>query len=220
MKQYYKFINLGKQAHNGMDYKVGDFTDPRARPLSEIGSCESGAIYFTDMENLSHFYNWGTHLAWVTPLSRIKKDSDGNKWKAHKIRITKILPKKEALLHIEDLEFWQGYLLEGISFAKVKSLGAKSPAVMRWLLFRNRRNAAELDYFLKLLKFYKTDKEMVKNITDRNLFSAKEIPALIKNKLWMYLTEDELGTLINNKSWKEALQILNHDVTILQSRYR
>jgi hypothetical protein len=93
-RQYYKVIN--PKGHNGLKYKLGINTDPNSRPLQKVGSCEMGAIYFTDAEHLSGFRNYGTLIAWVEPVSRIKPD-EGNKWKAHTINITKMLPIKDAL---------------------------------------------------------------------------------------------------------------------------
>ena len=92
--QYYKVINPA--GHHGLKYKVGLNTDPKALPLHLVGSCEEGAIYFTDKEHLLDFRGYGFLIAWVTPKSTIKPDKE-NKWKAHTIEITKMLPFKEAL---------------------------------------------------------------------------------------------------------------------------
>lgn len=100
--QYYKVINT-KDGHHGLFYKVGITEDPRKRPLGEIGTCESGAIYFTNAEYILRFDHYGDSIAWVTPISRIKLDEGGNKWKAHKIKITKILPIKDAIRFIRGI---------------------------------------------------------------------------------------------------------------------
>lgn len=93
-KQYYKVIDT-KDGHHGYKYKMGINTDPHPVPLDQIGSCDAGALYFTDKENLADFRNFGTHIAWVTPISEVKDDF--KKYKAHTIKITKILPMEKAL---------------------------------------------------------------------------------------------------------------------------
>lgn len=94
-KQYYKVIN--PRGHYGLVYKLGENVDPNPVALNKIRSCGAGAIYFTDKENLKEFSWHGTMIAWVTPLSPVKMDEEGDKWKAHKINITKMLPIKDAI---------------------------------------------------------------------------------------------------------------------------
>jgi hypothetical protein len=99
-KQYYKVINT-KNGHHGLYYKLGINIDPSPTPLEQIRSCGAGAIYFTTAENLPSFAGYGDKIAWVTPISKVKVD--GNKLKAHRIKITKILPFKDALPLIKEI---------------------------------------------------------------------------------------------------------------------
>lgn len=94
--QYYKMIN--PKGHNGLKYKMGKNLDPNPVDLSEIGSCEPGAIYFTTKKNLPGFGSYGNKIAWVTPIGRIVKDNE--KSKAHGIIITKMLPVEKAIQEI------------------------------------------------------------------------------------------------------------------------
>jgi len=98
--QYYKIINT--RGHNGLVYHLGKNFDPDITPLSRVGSCQPGAIYFTKAEYLYRFISHGSKIAWVKPIGYVKRDSEGDKWKAKGIEITQMLSFKEALPLIYD----------------------------------------------------------------------------------------------------------------------
>lgn len=94
--QYYKVVNT-VWGHHGFQYKVGINTDPNPIPLDQIPSCGKGALYFVTVDQLEDWIDKGDSIAWITPISRVVKDSDEGKYKAHKVRVTKMLPIAEAL---------------------------------------------------------------------------------------------------------------------------
>lgn len=106
--QYFKVVNVDA-GHYGLKYKIGINEDPNPIPLDKIPSCGRGAIYFTTAENLHYFNHYGSHIAWVTPISQIK--ADGEKFKAHKIKITKILPFALAIPLIKEIPItdWESF---------------------------------------------------------------------------------------------------------------
>lgn len=56
--QYYKVINPA--GHHGLVFHLGENSDPKAiKPISKVGSCEVGAIYFTTKEYLYRFKRCG-----------------------------------------------------------------------------------------------------------------------------------------------------------------
>jgi len=112
--QYFKIVS--PKGHNGMKYKIGLNKDPNAKPLKSVGSCKPGALYFTTLEHLHGFTRYGTLIAWVTPVGQIKRDSDGNKWKASALKVTKMMSFKKAIKELKfDLDErnvlqWREYL--------------------------------------------------------------------------------------------------------------
>src|ERR1041385_4122206 len=100
-KQYYKVVNT-KNGHHGFFYKKGLNIDPNPTPISEVGDCSPGALYFTDAKYLASWANYGDKIAWITPASKVV--SNGDKWKAKKVVVTKLLPiSKQTLEKIPGL---------------------------------------------------------------------------------------------------------------------
>lgn len=179
--QYYKVVN--PNGHHGLVYHVGLNVDPSPRPLRTVGSCQSGAIYFTDKENLLSFMMYGNMVAWVTPESPVKKDEQGDKWKAHKINITKILPVKEALAIIygdsyDDL--YKAYTICGITISK-KILSKLSIKMQ----YQHHGTKGNLRNFFKENKdnksLYKYLAEEYKKSSSYNTFEDFEIEFLLLN---------------------------------------
>jgi hypothetical protein len=59
-----------------------------------MGSCTPGGLYFTDIDNLHKFFEYGTLVAFITipDNAQIYKDPYENKWKADLFIIKKIEP--------------------------------------------------------------------------------------------------------------------------------
>ena len=86
---YFKITNPTEN-HNGFQYSDGlnvlkdKFDDDPNR------SCCSGGLYFTNIENIFKFFNYGIYLREVTlptenPDFQIIKDPSGDKWRANMI---------------------------------------------------------------------------------------------------------------------------------------
>ena len=89
IKTYYKFVR-DDYTHNGFVYKLGLNIDHL--PFNPSGSCESGGLYFTDLEHVLEYSDYG-HLVAEIELpdnARIYKDPNGNKWKADRFIIKQI----------------------------------------------------------------------------------------------------------------------------------
>lgn len=99
-QQFYKVIDT-KNGNYGLKYKLGLNVDPIARNLATIPSCAMGAIYFTTAKNIGDFAGRGDSIAWITPVGNFQQD--GAKYRASKIKITKILPSKKAVFQIQGL---------------------------------------------------------------------------------------------------------------------
>ena len=100
---YYKILNKDL-CHNGFQYKLGLNED--ILPFNPSGSCRSGGLYFTDLDNVVKFLSYGCYIAEVSlpDGEEIYKDPEGNKYKARRITIDKYCPTKEWKMW-EDKEF-------------------------------------------------------------------------------------------------------------------
>jgi hypothetical protein len=98
---YVKILNES-MAHNGFKYKLGLNTDHI--PFKPSGSCESGGLYFTDLDNFYKFLEYGTLIADVKVPEGVEIYTDpvGDKWKASSIIISNVRS-------IKDLPQWNDY---------------------------------------------------------------------------------------------------------------
>lgn len=55
---YYKITNE-RECHNGYQYKTGP--NVLSTEFAEAGSCVPGGLYFSNKENIHHFYNRGIY---------------------------------------------------------------------------------------------------------------------------------------------------------------
>ena len=88
---FYKILR-SDLTHNGFTYKVGLNVD--TVPFNPSGSCQSGGLYYTDIENLFGFLCFGDLIAdIVIPVyAKTYADPQKDKWKADKLEITRITP--------------------------------------------------------------------------------------------------------------------------------
>jgi len=86
--KFYKILNE-EEKHYGMQYKDGLNVD--VLPFNPSGSCEPGGIYFTDVEHILEFCDYGPWVREVTlpDGEEVYKDPDGNKYKAHRVILGK-----------------------------------------------------------------------------------------------------------------------------------
>ena len=100
-KKFFKITNK-KENHHGFQYTDG--LNILKEPFAEKGSCVAGGLYFTDINNIFEFLNFGIYLREITlpfddPDFKIVKDR--NKWRANKI----ILGKRYNLWEKETFEY-------------------------------------------------------------------------------------------------------------------
>jgi hypothetical protein len=190
--QYFKVIS--DRGHHGVIYQLGLNVDPIARPLKEVNSCGPGAIYFTTAEFISEFSGYGNKIAWVTPKSAVKKDECGDKWKAHKIEITKILPVKEALALIpgmkpEDygrfgIDLTNKFVMEHPRWSNVEKF--------QWLYEGTRENSGVANFLIK----HKADKSLLKFAKKQYInWDAKDVVKLVNAGLTEILHDDDVREL-------------------------
>jgi len=81
---YFKITNQ-KECHNGYQYQDGlNILD---KPFEKDGSCAVGGLYFTTLEHLNKFYDYGVWLREIRipEDAEMVEDPGGNKWRADKI---------------------------------------------------------------------------------------------------------------------------------------
>ena len=66
-------------------------------PFNPSGTCKSGGLYYTNLENMAKFIEYGTQIADViVPAdAQVYADPKGDKWKADKIILQNIRPLKD-----------------------------------------------------------------------------------------------------------------------------
>jgi len=107
---YFKITNQ-EECHHGYQYQTGlNILD---RPFEKEGSCVKGGLYFTNLEYLHEFYEYGVWIRVITipEDAEMVMDSVGHKWRANKI----ILGAKYPLFDVEtilkfDLKINPGYI--------------------------------------------------------------------------------------------------------------
>lgn len=209
MKQYYKLVDT-VHGHHGMFYAVGLNVDPNpVKPIEEVGSCEAGALYFATLDQLAAFTNYGDSIAWVTPKSKVVRDS--GKYKAHKILITKLLPIKKAIPLL---------VKEGMNPEDAESFGYKFTAqeVMRSKYFSFRR---KLDWLashgksqelMDLIYKNRNNKDAMKTVQQSYIhFSIREIRILVDRGVDQALTSLEISKLLIARDYKRLAKLIHKD---------
>lgn len=206
-EQFYKVVNVVK-GHNGYHYHIGINRDPLAAfyNLDEIGSCGAGAFYFVRAEHLSEWKDIGTHIAWITPKSKIR--SDDNKFKAQVVEVTQILPFEEALPLIKEIPLTDWVYFD-VPISKKMILEDKDlDNVEKFEMLAE-------DFPEDLYKFviaHKTDKNLLKHVPFSSIeWEPKEIRGFIKNGLSCLIGEEELSLIAENKDWKLLYDVIMSD---------
>ena len=83
-KKLYKILSEN-EVHNNFQYHEGLNVD--TQPFNPKGSYEPGGLYFSNVEHIFEFLNYGPYIREVTIPPRVKvyKDPEGHKYKAHQI---------------------------------------------------------------------------------------------------------------------------------------
>src|SRR5437870_4621249 len=84
---YFKITNK-EENHHGFQYKSG--LNILEDEFAETGSCVKGGLYFTSVEHIFNYLDYGIYLREVflpedDPTFKMVKDPEGNKWRANKI---------------------------------------------------------------------------------------------------------------------------------------
>ena len=101
-KIYVKITNK-EECHNGFQYQPG--LNILQEPFQVEGSCVPGGFYYTDLENIHHFYDYGVWL-WIVEIpddAQVVEDpheTSGQKWRTDKI----ILSQKYSLYDVDTVK--------------------------------------------------------------------------------------------------------------------
>ena len=130
---YFKITNK-EENHNGFQYFDG--LNILVDEFIESGSCVKGGLYFTDINNIFKFLNYGIYLRKVSlpfnnPDFKMVKDPDGDKWRANMI----ILEKRYELSDVETIKL----LIE-----KGADIHAYNNNVLRWASEYGHSNIVKL----------------------------------------------------------------------------
>ena len=205
--QYYKVIDT-KHGHHGFFYKLGINSDPNPRPLSSIHSCSPGALYFTTLKNLSRWAECGDSIAWITPISPIKKDEDSSseKWKAHTVKVTKILPIKQAVpllkgLTANDYDSFDMGLTEKMVMESDWTPGEK----LDWLMDNDKSP-------VKLLLENHSNSKFLLNVSHLDYdWSVSESKTLVKAGLHKVIGYEGVSNLVRNDEYKTLKLLVEAD---------
>ena len=87
---YYKVVR-DDLTHHGFTYKLGLNVDTLY--FNPSGSCRPGGLYFTDIDNLGTFFDFGNLIAFIKiPIdAQVYSEPCGSKWKANRIIIEKFV---------------------------------------------------------------------------------------------------------------------------------
>ena len=95
-KQFRKCLN-NELTHYDFKYKIGLNED--YIPFNPLGSCKPGGLYFTTIEHIDKFFDYGLNIAIIELCedAMFYIEPNGIKFKTNKFIIKKILPQTEEL---------------------------------------------------------------------------------------------------------------------------
>ena len=101
-KKYYKVVD--ENGHFGLKYKLGLNIDPLPFNANKDDECVKGGIYFSDLDNIFHYFHYGDYVAEVEIPADAKVCADDNwdKARADKIIINKMMSKKDFISWLID----------------------------------------------------------------------------------------------------------------------
>lgn len=101
--KFFKFLN-NTNTHNNFKYKIGLNVD--VVPFNPNGNCETGGLYFTDINNIFYFYDYGNKIACIKILddSRVYIENFSKngivKFKTDKFIITEIYETEDEIMKL------------------------------------------------------------------------------------------------------------------------
>jgi len=147
-KLYLKITNP-KENHNGFPYKDGENVLKEKFNDDPTASCVRGGLYFTDIEHILEFLDYGTYVRVITlpindPDFKMVKDGN-NKWRANKI----ILGKRYNLCDVSTFQYLldQGADIHAIADKKVFRWACENGhlEVAKWLLQLGNEMSSPID---------------------------------------------------------------------------
>ena len=99
-----KFLKITNEKENHHNFQYTDGLNVLLEPFAETGSCVPGGFYFTDINHILYFLDYGVYLREITlPFNDpdLKIVKDGNKWRTNKI----IFGKRYNLWEKETFEY-------------------------------------------------------------------------------------------------------------------
>jgi hypothetical protein len=114
---YYKVTNKDEN-HNDFQYKDGLNVDSIPFNSDPNESCVPGGLYFTDLDHVIKFLNYG---CWIREVkipkdAKVIEDPNGNKWRADKIILGKKYSFEEYIKELwnpEEFDWsWSNYLIK------------------------------------------------------------------------------------------------------------
>lgn len=97
---FYKVMSIN---FNQKGYQYHEGLNILDKPFESTGSCVPGGLYFTNIENIFKFINYGVYLVKVTVPedAQMVKDPNNDKWRADKI----IISDKKDLFEIDTIKY-------------------------------------------------------------------------------------------------------------------
>ena len=198
-KVYVKVTNE-RENHNGYQYQDGlNILD---KPFEAQGSCAPGGLYFTTIENIHKFYNYGINIRIVKmpinhPDFKVVRDPSGDKWRANMI----LFEEKYSLLEPET------YHKLGLTryHQKIRDI-----FIMRdYLYLSNEERDKILSKWLN-----------PKTYTELNLTYPKFIYNIVTQN-WPYVYQKYINDIISKygrdkfyKQWRDLLGLSDDDIKI------
>ena len=129
---FYKITNC-REIHQDHVYKDG--LNILNKPFDQKGSCTPGGLYFTTLEHIHKFYDYGCFLREITlpvenPEFQVVKDPDDNKYRANMI----LLGKKYSLSDPKTFEKF-GLELPAIKILAIFACQEGSLERLKWARF-------------------------------------------------------------------------------------
>jgi hypothetical protein len=91
---FFKFLREDLTHHN-FEYKLGENID--FIPFNPSGECENGGLYFTTLDHIFEFMNFGDQIGVITLYSDSQVYTEKNKYKTDKFILEKIISVNDFL---------------------------------------------------------------------------------------------------------------------------
>ena len=193
-KIYYKITNQ-EECHRDFQYQTG--LNVLDRPFQENGSCVAGGLYFTTLEHLHDFYQYGVWLRVVIipDDALMVKDPAGNKWRADKIILGERYP-------LYDLGTIKKFNLKINEYFICLSSGRGCLDVLEWWLKTNNEAGLELKYDWQAVNYASSESQF--KILDWWLKAHQEHGLELKYSSWAIGDASSNGHVNTLEWWRNS----------------